>query len=697
MSLPFGYTFEADFQGSFVLFLGLLVISAVFIVSMNRYNIVDRGLMSKSSYGLILFLRFLAVGMMLLLLFAPDITLKRVRVLPKRLAVILDQSQSMLTAWEGGARELQASIADFITALGKHHTVDLWSMDGVKLTNDIPVFTQELSSFSWSPDLAAVQDPAENVYQAAFIISDGQLNRGRSPLDHPWSKSLPIYPVFPLEPRSNNSLKLVDLKYTRAEQAGEATHIHVRIEQQGMLGKQVSLMVQDEHGETLTQKELRLMGVFTEVTVAVQVSLANSYNLKVVLSLQDGSFRSERMLEVIYEQSRKKVLLVSESVNELHKFLLRTFPDSLFEVYSLTGTELLTGRSAPEHDKLKNLDLIILNEPGSLVQADEISDLLSSELKRSCPLVLFYSGFTALDPGWEELLAVRTNSVDHLGEHSVYWTETVRNHPFYLGLLGQGFAAGDLIKYAPIQFGEFRLDLSGSEILAAGEWQGSSAALILSNDPPRALFNGRHYWKWFFHPQSRTSFLSFWQYLITYLGEIADFKPLSLHIGKNQAATGDYVTAEIVVRDLNNRRIRASELRVWQENGTGQHAALEFTRNESGEYVAELLTRQPGEQLIIAEAFRFGELWGRDTSRIHLTAYNEEHQSRGVDKIFLQRLAEHSGGKIVVGGDLPPLATEDYEETSSRHFRGLRSLVLFVILLTCLVLEWIIRRRRGLL
>jgi len=234
--------------------------------------------------------------------------------------------------------------------------------------------------------------------------------------------------------------------------------------------------------------------------------------------------------------------------------------------------------------------------------------------------------------------------------------------------------------------------------LEVGNMDGQDAALILADAPPRAIFNGSNYWRWLFQPQSKNSFLPFWQHLLSYLEDISNFQPIKINIQDRLAATGEYITANIVVKDINQKTIHASEMRVWQENGTDQQEALEIVRHESGEYQANLNTRQPGEFLVIAEAYRFGELWGRDTSRIDLIAYSEENQSTGVDEIFLERLAKHSGGKLIASiHDLPVLAEKKYTETTIYHFRGLHSLILFVILLTSLVLEWVIRRRSGLL
>ena len=225
------------------------------------------------------------------------------------------------------------------------------------------------------------------------------------------------------------------------------------------------------------------------------------------------------------------------------------------------------------------------------------------------------------------------------------------------------------------------------------------SVFTLGDHPPRAIFSGGAFWKWFFHPQAKLPFKTLWDYLLLYLEDIANFQPVQLEVSSEFDVTGAYLEAEISVRDLDNRIIPAAELRAWQEFEEGENQALDLVRHENGKYSTILNTKFAGEFFIIAEAFRFGELWGRDTSRIELMSFNSENQAKGVDHQLLSRLAGQSGGKVIQIGqnDLPAIPMEYYLEKSTRKLGGVRSPVVFVILVTLFILEWIIRRRNGLL
>jgi len=80
-------------------------------------------------------------------------------------------------------------------------------------------------------------------------------------------------------------------------------------------------------------------------------------------------------------------------------------------------------------------------------------------------------------------------------------------------------------------------------------------------------------------------------------------------------------------------------------------------------------------------------------------SFNGEDQSRGVDEVFLSRLASRSGGQIIqIGEDeLPNIPVEMIQRESFYQYRGVRSPILFAVLIVLLTFEWIWRRRNGLL
>ena len=692
MALPFGYTLNADFSGNSLTFLALILVLTLFIVLTNKRS---SGQLNKRQLTLLVALRVGAMSLLLLLVFDPQISLKRVQTLPKGVAVILDQSTSMLKSWQGDSLRLKESVSGIVQSLDRSSDIKLWDMDGSSLEAKSIGFRHTSSVFNWSPQKAESKR-AQNPYQAVFIISDGQLNGGRSPLDLAWIESLPIYPIYPLEPIANTELKISDLSYIYD---GSNIDIKVKTQSVKLAGKTGTLTIYNQANQIVGERSFGLQSQFSEQVLSVGAMAGSNGNFKVVLSLDNGTLRSEKWINIEIEPSRKQVLLVSERVNDLHKFLVLNLPDTTYDVQIILGTTAEVDPDFQIDDTGTQPDLIILNQPGSRVLSDALLEQIQRQVSTSSPLVLFHNGEEPTDLRLLRILGAKQMSTNgSRGEGTVRWSHSAYNHPLYLELMAQGIYPSDLLNYPPISNGTFHIQHPGAVLLVAGRESENASILTVNANPPLAIFGGSDIWRWFFYPQSK-SFLTLWNYLMVYLEEIATFRPVSIEIPVDTEATGAYVNINIAVKNLDHQSVPTAEIRAWQENENGVKEILDLRREKPGFYASTLITKQAGKLLVIAEAYRFGELWGRDTSTIQLIAFDGENQSLGVDESFLSRLSKRSGGSIVKlsEDELPDLPVQYYSKETTSQLNSIRSKWMFVMLVTFLVLEWILRRRNGLL
>ncbi|NQT63419.1 MAG: hypothetical protein HQ556_10715 [Candidatus Marinimicrobia bacterium] len=698
MNLPFGFSFEADFSGDGYLFLLILILGSVFAFLMNKPR---KNSSSRFDYWLswiIPAVRILALLVLLLLLFGPQLSLFRQYSIPKRLAVVVDQSSSMGKAWEGNNEELQNSIKQTIGKLETNATVDIWTMNGQGISSGKFSFEDNASIFNWNP-LTANGPEMSDIYSAVFLFSDGHLNGGRSPLDVAWSKTLDVNVVYPLKPKSNTSLKLIDGSYLVSAGSDGEILIQGKLQQDGLFGRQATVQILTELDQILSEEIIQLNQGFQDIKLTFRATNNTATLVKIRVFMEGGDFLTEQLLEIIQDKTKKNVLIISERINELHKFLVQSFSDSTFQVHIVQGTQR-TGAQFQININPEKLDLIVLNHPGGQA-LEAISQTTWDNIAFSTiPTILFYDGIEKLPPKWIEWLGVKGLSANGTtGPQTSFWSESSKEHAFYLGLMGQRFTSGDLMEYAPVDVPAYGITTEGDQLLMTGFGSSATSVLSISDQPPRAIFSGSGFWKWFFHPQSKPSFEILWDYLLIYLEEIASFNPVQIDIPVETAGTGAYIKTDVTIKDLDNRIIKAAELRAWQEDEDGRQTSLNLSRDEHGIYQTELDTKHPGEMMVIAEAYRFGELWGRDTSRIYLMSFNGEDQSRGVDEVFLSRLALRSGGQVIqIGEDeLPNIPVEMIQRESSYQYKGVRSPFIFAALLLLLTFEWIWRRRNGLL
>jgi len=638
------------------------------------------------------------VTLLLVLVFEPRIVLENKFSSPKKIAVLIDQSRSMNRAWQGSNAELKTNIRGIVAKIEENHKVDLWSLGGDEIHENSLSFEDDMSIFDWNPSLGD-RNEVKNLYSSVFLISDGHLNGGRSPLDNHWTSTIPVYPIYPLQPISSAELKVIETTHQISESSSDAIEITIKIQQDGLIGKMANIQILTALDQLIGETSLRLDQVFSETTVSVRLPAVESQTFKITAFLEKGDFYSESYLNIDFQDPVKSVLIVSERVNELHKFLKLSLADSLFRQEIVLGTAYRAGDSFQASSREK-YDLIILNDPGPTVLTDKLESLIRASIASNCPVILFSTGLEPLQITWLDLLGIRESSINFpSGDETAYWNQVASDHAFYLGLMGRGFAPETILEYPPIQSARYSQSFDGAKLIGIGIGEKYKSGFILGDSPPMAIFNGAGFWKWFFHPQSKDSFQKFWNYLLIYLNDIANFEPVTINLPVITASTGAFVEVEVLVKDLDNRIIPAAELRVWQENESGQKQPLNLSRMSSGAYSSQLNTNTPGLATIIAEAYRFGELWGRDTSRLQLVSFSGEDQSKGVDEIFLTRLANRSGGQVIqtMDIDLPIIQTSLTSGSSSYQLKGVRSPTLFVILVILLILEWIIRRRTGLL
>ncbi|MCF7807585.1 MAG: hypothetical protein K9N38_03570 [Candidatus Marinimicrobia bacterium] len=693
MHLPFGYILKADFHGGSLAFTTALLILFVLVLITNRRRVVQQGSISLASYLLILSFRMLISLILLILVFDPEIELQRQQTLPQRVAFVVDRSMSMTKAWDGDEKQVSVGIRDFIQEAESRYEIDIWGMDGALISRDDIGFDQEYTAFEWSPEL---EEEEKNKYQAVMIFSDGHLNQGRSPLDMSWTSSLPIFPVLPGKPRTNQSLTLVDLDYTLPSAERDPLLLNLRLQQDGLIGDELQIVVKDDQGEVLAKKNIQVDQMMLGLALPVMLQLDNRQALTVEVLAGTAGIRLQKSLVVKPENHLAKILLASERPDLQYKFLVQSIPDSLFTLRTyLAGTTESQGASALEEPAF---DLLILNEPGSKMLARFRQGVFTTHLEENKPLIVFWSGADEMDREWQELLKVKQAAIEWQGEFPAGWELEALDHPLYLGSKGAGFEPVKVERFPPVMRNKFMIYDSGPPLLNVNSGELTGSVLALSEGGSRAYFNGGDLWKWHFQPDTWAVYRTFWVYLLDYLVSLSDFKPVDLTLAQNRGETGDYIPVNIEVRDIDGTPV-FSEVRLWQENTRGDQYPLNVERKETGLYLAQVNTRNAGSFSLIAEAYRFGELWGSDTSRMELTTFNEEGQSEGVDRVFLQRLAEHSdGGRIISTIDnLPIFPDTSFERTTSIQLKGLRSASLFYLLILLMVLEWTIRRRNGLL
>jgi len=696
MNLPFGLSLTADFGGKGWLFTIILITLLVLVYLTNRQRGTQAGI-SGLWVNLILILRSLAALILLLLVFDPEIKLTRTQEVPKKLALLIDDSASMNQAWAGEEDQLSARIREIQQQLSNTHDVELWSIDGTYLGELPKRFEKSQTNFSWAPGTRRSPGSKESEYSAAVLLSDGHINGGRSPLDQPWAEQLPVYPILALAPKSNLSIQVLDTYLATDVETRAGSSIVMKIKQSGLTGRRLELKMESDQDRGVILTNTVLKSELDDVIFPLAYTSDKDELLRFSISVEGSDLTTTAMLKLTSKKPRSNVLLISDQVNTLHKFLMLNFPDSLYNVFVDVAT---LGLELDPEIVATDIDLVVLNQLSSKYQNDQMLGIVKAAVKRATPTIVFLDGSTQLPKVWADLVDIEQTPGTQ-GAHASFlqWSQDALDHPFFLGILGLGRKSTEILNFPPIKASSFMVNTPGDPILNLGVGANRQLGLSLSNTPPRAVFNGDDIWKLFFQPSGAPLMSDLWNYLLTYMANIRTHEPVSIRGIEEFATTGAQVSFEIHVNDVEGRSLSNTELRVWQQFPDGTEQTLEIEEIRPGIYGSQVLSRQAGTQLVFAEALRYGELWGRDTSKIELVAFSGENQAQGVNEAFLSRLAAKSNGKMIRydESELFRFPLEFYTEESALLWKGLTSNSLLIMLLTLFSVEWVIRRRQGLL
>ncbi len=199
----------------------------------------------------------------------------------------------------------------------------------------------------------------------------------------------------------------------------------------------------------------------------------------------------------------------------------------------------------------------------------------------------------------------------------------------------------------------------------------------------------------------------FWRMLLRHAAEepyAMTSGPLYLDVERAVVGAGEgiHVRAKLVSRGKERLSPAGLELAVLRDGQTVRAAVLEPAGNgDDGRYAAVVSDLPAGEYELRAVA-RMGDRLGYDASLPVKVERSVEEELRNVsgDREFLQRLADASGGKCLEleeVGMLPELLSEAAARQSQRVEMHLwDSPYLFVFFLSCLAMEWAMRKRVGL-
>ena len=686
---------------------------------------------SRSLRSLLMTLRATVTVLVLLLLFEPILSITRRKKEKPVVAVLIDQSASMGLTDKSGEREgvLRNVLAsDFFTKktdkhdkvflpfsyqlLDSHHT----PLDSISLTGDGTDIHRALEECK--------ERLAERHLTSVVLITDGANNLGENPARFAADYGLPIYPIAIGEPSEQSDILISNYLANEIAYAGTKIPVDVFVKSNGFKGRKipVSLTYNDE---SLDSKVMTLAGDGLEQRVRLNFEPNEEglfkYEIKLPrLAGELTPINNTKSFYVKVLRSKLKVLLIAGGPSADVHFLRRALAEDenvevQFYVEKLKGA-FYRNASLPNADELSKFDCLIMLDYPRKTSTRSALNTLKNVLSKGASVLFLLGKNVDLDKLWE------LKDFTPLADKPTRRTEqTVYVNILPLGLQHPIFrlSEDDLTnrkkwkELPPIFSNVSSLSLNEKALALATIDLERSPALKRSLPLIAALAAGKRksvavfgygLWRWdllmWGAGKTNESYLKFLQNTVRWLSTQEDSKLVRIASNKEIYRSGEDVkfTAQVYFEDY--KPVNGAEVSV-QLKGTKGRDDLSLSSVGDGKYEGRFQVLEGGDYEFSGTAHMQGRILGRDSGKFFVEPFSLEFQNTRMNEGLLKQIAAESGGTYFTASDFRGLSQRlsfpHKEMVIKSEWEIWNKTPLLIACILLLSIEWLIRKRKGML
>jgi hypothetical protein len=726
-------TLHIEFLGGklgLVVTIGLIFLAAAFFYY-RRTNPPLRPALRR----FLLALRIIALAALIFSLMQPVISWSQQIKKRQRMAVLLDESRSMTMPVNARTDRTRLDLAQEIV------NDDLAGKVDETMDVDRYVFAEKLDSAAASDDLTGattnlggavrelIDKSALSPFDYIVVVSDGRATEGEQLADVAASYGRPIHTIAVGDSSNTNDIILENVLYNDVVYAGKESEIGAVVSQHGANKSNITVRLLD--GKTvLVQKAVEAPGDGrqSEVSLSFTPAQPGQMALRVEVSASEADVNPDnnrRRFIVNVLKSKLAVLLYSSSVNQEYAFLNRFLSGQ--EDYDVTrvvdapGGDRLGERFPASQEALNSFDAIILIDP-NLVRLGGRFPLFSSYLSDRNGGILFMMGQQYANSANGSPIAALAPLVPRRSDRAPrvdFGTfVVVPDH--------------QMIFHPAVRLGETR-----EEILSVWEEQppfsmyvgvdsintGATALAYLETSGQRyavpAIAAGRSgggktlafavapLWSWAFQPigvgQSSLQYEKLVMAMIRWLTVQDESERVRFEPDKEVFESVESVGFSGALYDEGFRPIdnATGELVIRNEDGDTTVVSILSAPGGRGKYTADAGTLPPGVYTYDASLSAESIMLGKFSGKFIVDDIDRETALSEVDWTALAAGASASGGEFVPYYDAANFVSSLDQSTRfltrATEFRAWDHTIVLVIILACLGIEWIIRKRAQLL
>ncbi len=697
----------------------LMVLTVLFSFFVYRFTNPP---VSRPLRRLLAILRGAALVLILLVLFQTIFNLLYRKSRPPILAVAVDQSASMTLEDLAGERSKQLrTILASDTFRNLEDTFELVfypfaNTPGKKPLPDSLTFPGDQTDITTALEQIQNDHLSENL-NGILLMSDGNYNEGGNPVRAAEKSRAPIYTVPIGSPEPIPDIAIADIQSNAFAYVGEETPIQVTVRATGLRDRTINLELYSETGlEARQPLSVETSPAEETVELAFTPKQPGRQRMSLRLPAQNEEKATENNRRDFYIdifKSKVQIMLIAGTPSPDVSFLRRALAGDRFEIISLIQkTRNQFYQPPPDADSLAAIDMFVLLDFPNAATPAAFRQRLEQSLRQKARPLLFIPG-----------PLIQSNLFAELAEFTPVQSFTKRgaartvlpelgfqgaSHPV-LQISDTPAASRTLWQQLPPIFSSLaQVDLwpdATTPATAVPETGGgpSLPLVVLRNRSGQksAAVPAHQLWRWSLtaQPATGTDVLDkFIGNLVRWLETQDSDQNVRVQLPNSQFSFGEPVEMDIEVFDetLEPRPEARVTVELQHEGDTTELEA----QPSGGAFELMLQPSRSGEYRATVTAVFEGRTLGTVEVRFSVGEYTAELSDLQANHNVLQSISRVSGGWVIPPDSLRILQTlqgrtlTTTEQTSVELWN--HRLVLLVIILV-LSVEWIIRKRRGML
>jgi uncharacterized membrane protein len=563
-----------------------------------------------------------------------------------------------------------------------------------------------------------------------IVVSDGAVNRGEDPLRAVRSIEVPVYTVVIGDTFGVPDCQVAEIRVNPTAYVDAEVPVRAVIKSQGYEGR--TALVQLKDGEqVLDSREIALAGAGfeQEVDLSFVPRVAGERFLTLSLEHMDGEQTYEnntRDAAITVVQQKLEILYLEGRVSWEFTFLKRALDEDrnlrTHYLLALDGRTIRpldpeTGPFPSRPEDLSGYSLVIVGDcDPSMLSMAQWSALVEYVRRGGGLLVLAGRSDRGLSrfasTPLEELMPVALapgQASRRLGSFGVHLTAAGREHP--VTKVDVDAAVSDSLwnELPPLL-----------EVYLVGQPRSRSQVLVAARDDSRALpviavrnfdegkvmaVNSSSLWRWGFLSEgvlgSRTLYDRLWSNSIRWLTRSED-EGVRVFAENGVYPSGEMVRIGASVTGEGYRPVTGASVEVELADSEGRGVARSLTLADSdvpGHYEGGVKALPPGEYELTGDASVGGSRLGSSSARFRVDSAGLEFSDLRARGDLMRALAAASGGKSYSIRDFVSLPNDvgkaKLEFARTVELNAWNHPAVFVALLILLAVEWVWRRRLG--